>query len=277
MTRRVLFVLVFFVVLSGCSKRSGVSVQEHAEPKWSLIQQSVASHHLDPRHTLIILDDDDSILENTNYIGSPPWFAAEKKAISNGKGIVTSMSEFYALNNFVLSLSPMKLCESSEKAIISNWQKRGFTVMVVTARTPLVRFSTQRELITNGINITGYPCLKSQCVHGLGRVLFLGVNKKHAYTQGFLFDTGANKALALQQLFAAAPPAESFTNYVVVDDTQKNLTDFHNWFKQQAKVKALYLYHYTKRHTFEKPADIHAVDEGIVALYKEFGSPNRVY
>jgi hypothetical protein len=277
MQRSVLFVLFLLVFLTGCSSSRPGGVQEHAESKWSLIQKNFASHHLDPRHTLIILDDDDSILENTNYIGSPPWFAAEKKAISNGKGIVTSMSDFYALNNFVLSLSPMKLCESSEKTIISNWQKRGFTVMVVTARTPLVRFSTQRELINNGINITGYPCLKSQCVHGLGRVLFLGANKKHAYTQGFLFDTGANKATALQQLFAAAPPAGSFTNYVVVDDTQKNLTDFRQWYKQQTKVKSLYLYHYTKRPTFEKPADVHAVDKGIVALYKEFGSPERVY
>jgi hypothetical protein len=282
-----LFILSLLLLVStvSCSKSDSKDYVYLSQNSWPAIQKGVADDKLSANNTLIILDDDNTLLQADGYIGSPEWFSDQHSAICDKKlgvgKIVEDCKTFLALNNFVLSVVPKKLTDNAIPGIIKQWQAKGYTVMIVTSRTPSVRFSTLRGLAVHGIYINNdlYAGSTDANAPTGNHVLFLDKDHKHAYMHGVLFTTGYDKATLVAKLFATVKPVKDFTHYIVVDDTQKNLDDFKHWFDQQHKVEGLYSYLYNNEPVYDKieKSKESEINASLVALYHQFGSPDRVY
>lgn len=282
--RRILPVITAVLLgMVACSANSSGSFLLLSVNNWKAIQTDVSSNHLDPKKTLVVLDDDNTLLRSSGYLGSAQWFNDQYAAIeghanhgSNVQPMVKDLPTFMALNNFVLSLVPKKLSDNQLPAIIKGWQKQGYSVMVVTSRNPAVRFSTLRGLANHGIYIKGNMIAKQPSD---ARVLYLDDAHKHGFMHGILFTTGGNKAQILQQFFKQYRPVRSFTNYVVVDDTKSILSQFKTWFDQQSAVTGLYTYWYNNEPTYSAAdkAKALAVSPSVLTVFKRFGSKGRVY
>jgi hypothetical protein len=266
------WVAILLALLWCCEVQSAPEVFSYDFSSWGRIKESIQSHHWNPGKTLVILDIDQTLLDTQTFIGSPAWFNWQKSlydqqsadAIGYQPDHRLSFNDFLPINNFVLGLVSVHLCESSIPAVISHWQKKGYTVMAVTSRSPGSRFATLGGLLLHRIDFKSLLSPDRSYAQG-----------KAVYLQGVLFTSGGNKAVNLVRFLKNANQTR-WSHLIVVDDTQKNLTAFSAslpLYPIMSHLQSLALYHYSRDIPFpgkEALQKIVKTDRRIYQLYQRY-------
>ena len=221
---------------------AGVQKKEinHFKDAIQTVQTQNKLHGVD--NVLLILDIDNNLLTSESDIGGDIWYQWQR-----GKLAVKATDEqkvdclFKDSIGLLYELGTMRLIEKDVPAIINNWQKEGNTVIALTSRSPLYRSATERELARAGINFDG-SSLKVQGQQNTP--VFRDMLKRPtSYMKGIFMTTGQNKGDMIKYLLAKT--GQKFDAIIFIDDTQKNVDNVYNAFKDN-KDTDMYIFHYTK-------------------------------
>ncbi|AGH81500.1 outer membrane protein [Psychromonas sp. CNPT3] len=232
-----LFCLSFaFQVNAGVQKKE----ISHFKDAMQTVQAQNKLHGID--NVLLILDIDNNLLTSESDIGGDIWYQWQR-----GKLAVKATDEqkvdclFQDSIGLLYELGTMRLIEKDVPSIVANWQKQGNTVIALTSRSPLYRTATERELTRVGIDFDGSSLkVKGQKETPVFRDM---LKRPTSYMKGVFMTTGQNKGEMIKYLLDKT--GQKFDSIIFVDDTQKNVDNVYNAFKD-SKDTDMYIFHYTK-------------------------------
>lgn len=166
------------------------------------------------RATLLVLDIDNTILRPITHLGSDQWFYAmvakkESEGLSHFEAVNATLPLWFIIQESV-DIIPV---ESITPSIIADLQKRGVTVIALTARSLTVAHRTVQQLQSIGINLSSN--LPHECP------IKYGDDQPALYIDGIIFvgnhDKGEVLAYWLSQI--------NYTpkKVIFVDDKLKNI------------------------------------------------------
>jgi hypothetical protein len=240
-----LFILSVLFCLSACSMSGNKlhrPISQTDVQSFSQIEPDVATLNAKygADNVLIVLDIDNTILTNSVDIGSDIWYQWQRRYLDlkpdDSQEVKCLFEDSIGL---LYELSPMLLTEANLPELISRWQNNN-TVFALTSRAPKYRAATERELINKGIDFD------SSALSPLGQntpVYREKLAREFSYMKGIMMTSGMNKGEMLS--FILAKTKRSFDAIVFVDDSEKNIINVFNQFKNQTDVET-HIYHYVK-------------------------------
>lgn len=171
--------------------------------------------------TLLVLDIDNTLIEPAGNIGSDQWYYYIVKAIArDDKALTAAAAETKAAEIWTKTLPTVKgkPVEDLTPALVREQQKRGVTVMALTARGPEDEASTLRQLAEAGLDLTARPAAKGRMI--LPKAA-LGTEADGVFSSGVMLMGDGDKGKALLGFLRkiGLKPAR----IVFVDDKPKNV------------------------------------------------------
>lgn len=235
---------------------------------FSAVQQIIANVP-NPHHTLVALDDDDTLTmepcppysvgtdPNTQcqYLGGPAWFSWQQSLpVNDPDRIWTTFPQLLAIQDLLFSMSAMPLDDPAIPAALQTISDVGAHVIVASARGYNMTDTTESQLaqdgILNAIETRALPTKR----HGK-EISFPGDYmptqwspasvRPIAYEHGILYLAGQNKGIMLQQFLAKTHETKHIRDIIFVDDTMQNVTDVANAYQDDPSVNVLCI-HYTR-------------------------------
>lgn len=167
------------------------------------------------KDTLVIFDIDNTVLEPTTYWGSDQWFyflideLQEKNNFSKSAAL-HSAEQIWNRTQSHITTHPV---EENTPALIENLQKKGISIMALTARSHAIAAITKQQLLNNRVNFA------FNATKNLGLV---SIDDNAIYDEGILFQgEGNDKGKTLIKFLAKfnlRPP-----KIVFIDDKLKNV------------------------------------------------------
>tara|TARA_R110002167_G_scaffold356863_2_gene572064 strand:- start:1366 stop:2256 length:891 start_codon:yes stop_codon:yes gene_type:complete len=207
-------------------------------------------------HTLLVFDDDDTLLKMPQALGSVGWWNWQSKLLAenpqSGDLVSDNFNGLLQVQVLLDSVSNMDLVSNKTPVLLKNWQKSGITTMVLSARGPDMDNATLRQLsvfdLSQGFKNHGlkmrngstslpgsfYPCGNSSM-------------RPVSYENGVYNGSGQNKGVLLRCLLDRAGKTKKYTSIILIDDTLKNDQQFVEAYKHIKGVD-VYALHYTKLH-----------------------------
>lgn len=217
----------------------------------SFAELADASHAWDLSKTLVVMDDDDTLMmmhcgdvsapSTCQYLGGPAWIEWQVKLIHDdphSKFVVAqNKSELYRISALLFALNEMFLVEPEQiPDALLRFAGGGAKLMVLTARsiTELSTTEAQLDSAGNGNLLTliekHAPKLKATATTAsAGAFVFAGQGSCEQtnsviYQRGIMYLTGQNKGNSLL-CFLEIAELEDIERIVFLDDTLRNVTD----------------------------------------------------
>ena len=241
---RILFLFIFpaLAYSSACYQ-----VQNYAEA--SLKASELAKEH-GAENVLFVTDCDNTLLITPQKLGGAAWMAWQfdllKEEPTKTTLIGNTREEVLDISFRILGLSKMHLLEERIPSLVSDLQNEGIATLVLTARSPELFNTTERQLAENSFDFSqkGIPPFGcSGCFYfekrANARLVF--------YHNSIFFVAGSDKGKALLNLFERCK--KSYPYIVFIDDEDRNVQSIYRALKEKHHV---YSYHYqTKRNHLE--------------------------
>ena len=240
-----LFCLTLFLLISNPIAQAQVITKEIN----SLNQIKPSLSNLHSTDTLFVFDIDNTLLTETGnhyYIGSPMWFNWQVEQINTqGKyAVVSQLNDLYPFNNYVLQHLSTKVCEKSTEGtrgttdFFNYLKEHNYDVIAATARdnAKAVFDATYKQLAAARL-----ASALSENIH-IANAEQLGTNTY--FDKGLLMLRGQNKGQFVYALLKQSNKLSRFKNVIFVDDTEKNIVAFTDYFKANAPGINVYAYHY---------------------------------
>ncbi len=202
--------------------------------------------------TLVVFDIDDTLLVMKQDLGSGGWYRWQKslknKEPKSEYDVRTKDHSLLDVQFLLYRLSDMKTTEMIAPLLVSALQRRGHPVMALTARTPVIRSATLRELNDFEIHFHSAPhcgpplCFRRGVIDG-SQVAWAGEQAKStfpniegwlteraakirpiSYGDGVMMVAGQDKGVMLQ-LMLASSDLSRYRAIVFVDDGLENVED----------------------------------------------------
>lgn len=202
---------------------------------------------LSPQKTLIVFDIDDTLLTMDQLLGSEQWYHWQRELVDDyeksGKAsahlVGQSHPELLQTQGILFTLSSMEPTHEKNRAYIKALQKKGYSVLLLTARSFEFSAITQRELQRNDllfnqplfseeINFNNFFLPQLNNGNPAERVVY--------YHNGLYMVAGQNKGEMLNALLKRFKKDKHFKNIIFVDDRQSNLCDMAVQFHNDASV-----------------------------------------
>lgn len=245
-----------------------------------LVDEVVQRHR--PQEVLLVLDYDHTIAQ-TLGVGGESWFRwqlSELERPPQGRSkLISSLLDILYLQVFILEHVPAELVQPEKTQILSRFQRGGIRSIVVTARNPIFRDITLKDLERFGIE---FESSGLQPAEGFGRNYFpyrnehpesdglepdavsryglFSTPRPIRYEKGILFTSGQHKGAMLRTLLhktGAAPTAIIF-----VDDALHHLQSVEQAFAGSAIE--MHSIHYTR-----SPADAVQWDKPMLRKWRK--------
>lgn len=245
-TVKLLSVILMGVVLSACQITTELKDGSFQTKQVNSFDQVASSVHnsvakYGAENVLVVVDIDNTLLTSDTDLGSDIWYQWQRNKLA----VKPTPSQqvaclFEDAIGLLYELAPMQLTEASVPTLIEQWQQQGVVVFGLTSRSPKYRAATERELLSNGIDLTGNPLTP----HGNSGFIFREMhNREVSYMQGIMMTTGLNKGEMLSLMLAKT--GAEFKAIIFVDDSQKNITDLTEHFSASAPAD-MTVFHYTR-------------------------------
>lgn len=214
-----------------------------------------------PSQTLVVMDDDDTLTKmpcanngQCQYLGGPAWFSWQSNLPTNSPqrvaktfgGLLTDSALIFSLSNEVYT-------QPSVPSTLVTLTQSGAHLLVETARDQSLVNSTSRQFkalpvkddkVTNLAQLINVSALKGPSgltsfaspYQPCGNSSFRAAR----YEQGVLYLSGQNKGQMLT-CFLKHAQSKNIKNIVFIDDTQKNVTDVYNTFKNNPNYNVVAL------------------------------------
>lgn len=228
--------------------------------------QSVVLNLKDPAHTLLVLDDDDTLTmmpcanpnnpKTCQYIGGPAWWAWQEHLPKHSPYKVAKKFDGLMQNaTTLMALNKMTYTDPKIPAVLANLASKGVHVVIETARGQGMSSATQEQLSYLTIKINGAQSSMSKFFNQYGLTgannlkslasPYSPCNNKHArlvrYEQGVYYVAGQNKGVMLHCLLNRTHSA-FIKNIVFADDKYQNIADMGRTFKH-SKLNVVSLYY----------------------------------
>lgn len=215
----------------------------------------------DPKHVLVVLDDDDTLTmlpcypysvgstpkTACQYLGSPYWFNWQSgMSKNNPERIWNSFSQLISINNLIFNASKMPLDDPSIPAFLRDAKARGAHIIVETARSYSMLGATETQLTQDNIlNLIERAAIKTPDGHISFPGYYFPTPWNHhpvrciAYSHGILYAAGQNKGVMLQQFLAKTHQTSNIKTIIFVDDTLQNVKEVAAAFANDPAVDVL--------------------------------------
>jgi hypothetical protein len=221
---------------------------------------SNAIQHYGKSHTIIVLDDDNTLTTMPQVLGGVGWFNWQSnllnKAPKNKMLVANNFGGLLDAQNLLFNVSKMDLTDNSIPAALNLFAQRGVRIIVETARGPDMSNITEKQLTTNRItNAKGVLLFKTS---GLRNPNYPNINvtsypttlscpsfsRPVRYTDGILYLAGQNKGVGLNCLLHTLS-AHDIKAIVFADDLQSRVDQLRAEYKDS---KAMHVdgIHFTK-------------------------------
>ncbi len=165
-------------------------------------------------NTLVVCDIDNTLIYPKTIIGSEQWFYArvegfESQGMTTAEAVNAVLPQSFELLEYI----PMEPVESSTVAVINDLQKRGVTVIALTARSLDLTYRTVDQLAQLGIHFNGKGPVQCPMVYGEG--------KPALYIEGILFCGSQGKGETLINWLTHIHYRP--TKIIFIDDKMKNI------------------------------------------------------
>lgn len=229
------------------------------------------------KHTLIVMDDDDTLTmmpcaneadpHHCQYLGGPAWYAWQSELIHRGDptAVARDTDGLLDIAALLLAINNMDYTEADLPAILDRLGTAGAKLLVLTARGPANVAATEAQfehrataadgggsflsLIrnhalqgkTSGMASLAGPFLPAACGIDPG---LLSTPRPVSYQQGVMYVAGQNKGAMLQCLLDRTESAD-ITHVFFIDDTLQNVRDVAAAFAARSGINVT-AYHYTR-------------------------------
>ncbi|WP_045489979.1 DUF2608 domain-containing protein [Vibrio harveyi] len=194
------------------------------------------------KNPLIVVDIDNTLLTSTSDIGGDVWYQWQRGKLDvkpkDGDKVDCLFQDSIGM---LYELVPMKTIENGVPAMLRGWQDDGLTVMALTSRSPNYRYATEREMMRNQFDMTR-TALKEKGSDALP-IYIDNPKRPLSYINGIMMTTGMNKGTMLEYILDKTD--QSFSDVVFVDDSEKNVVNMKNAYKDDKAVD-MTIFHYTK-------------------------------
>ncbi len=231
---------------------------------FSDVQQMIAmSRH--PHHTLLALDDDDTLTmmpckgghftrftkpTDCQYIGGPAWFSWQASLPKNSPDrIYKNFRQLLTINHFIFVSSMMPLTDPAIPDALRTADKMGMNIVVASARGYSDMGVSEKQFQQDGIlNLIEKGAIKTPENH-LGFPGFYfptswngKPTRRIAYEHGILYLSGQNKGDMLKQFLAKTDKIHQITKIIFVDDTKQNDIDVAKAYANDPNVNVICVY-----------------------------------
>ncbi len=189
-------------------------------------------------NVLIVSDIDNTLLTSATDLGGDIWYQWQR-----GKLDIQPTEEqkvsclFEDTIGLLYELNPMRLTDPLVPELVATWQMSGNTVMALTSRDPRYRAATERELESNGIDMTKSPLTT---VDGVLPEYRDQLERELTYSHGVMMTTGMNKGDMLHWILEKT--GRDFDAVVFIDDSEKNIDDMYEAWKDSGTDMQIFYY-----------------------------------
>ncbi len=272
--RNVITVLLSTLLLISCSTGHAKSSKSQVD---SFLGLKNHVHDLnEPQATLIVMDDDDTLTmmrcsnevdpEGCQYLGGPAWYEWQSGLVGSGSrySVAKTNDELLDISTLLFAMNQMDYTEDDLAPILHKLSASGVRLLIETARGGSTLSATEMQLEKLKVPDSHYTdfldMIKSNSL-SMGTMNSASLpspftpcdlpgSREVTYRQGVMYVAGQNKGVMLECLLKyyerdnSGNPSLPIKNIVFIDDTQKNVDDVYNTFKDSTRyqVKAL---HYT--------------------------------
>ncbi|MEO9510452.1 MAG: DUF2608 domain-containing protein, partial [Nonlabens ulvanivorans] len=236
--------LVAFMTTSGCAisqNNTDLPIKKEEITSFSSVVEDV--NQLNAKYgssnVLIVVDIDNTLLTSSVDLGGDVWYQWQRGALEIKPTEAQKVSCLFEDSiGLLYELTPMYLTEKSVPSMIEKWQANDNTLIALTSRAPKYRAATERELARNGIN------LESASLSPIGedKALYRETLKRElSYMKGVMMTSGMNKGEMIDYILQKT--GRSFDAIVFVDDSEKNIVNVYDQFKDRNQIDTN-IYHY---------------------------------
>ncbi|MCB0366145.1 MAG: DUF2608 domain-containing protein [Bdellovibrionaceae bacterium] len=119
----------------------------------------IAPQYGGSQNVLVVFDLDNTLLKQSQSLGSDQWFRWQEDAVLNNKEIPSKVakdfSELLDVQGVLFYLSPMESTQSDAPAILSQLKAKGFAVIALTSRGMEFRDATMKHM-RNGFEFSSF-------------------------------------------------------------------------------------------------------------------------
>lgn len=216
---KILTILIGFVLVS-CATQSTtpISIIEETRDISNVLQKN-SSHP----EILLVLDIDDTLLTADQFIGSDKWYEWQKSLPDNEK--IACKFDVIGIANEIGSMS------TTQPELATYINSLNIDKLVLTARSPVYRTATMRELGRNDFDFS------KEHLEANGNVLRFSWQDENrqavvTYDRGVYMVAGLNKGVLLVELLSRLE--KSYTKIILVDDKKKNLINMQKALKRES-------------------------------------------
>lgn len=255
-----LFLSIFFLSSTLFAKSTLISADSF------VAIQKIILKTKDPHHTLLALDDDDTLTMEPcypysvgtkpgvcQYLGGPAWFSWQASLSANNPArIYRTFSELLTIDHLIFVAGQMPLDDPAILDTLKTADKIGMNIVVVSARDYSDTGATEKQFQQDGIlNLIEKNAIRTPSDHiGFpGYYMPTSWHKKPirriAYEHGILYLSGQNKGEMLKQFLAKTNNTKHITHIIFVDDTMQNDIAVAKAYANNSHVNVICI-HYTR-------------------------------
>jgi len=250
-----------FLFITSCSIHHTTNVESidtiesYKSEKFQLLLDSAISNK--EQKTIFVFDIDNTVLKSEQFFGGDQWYewinSIKQSSIEEEKygPVPDCVFDIQALS---FLLGKMSLTENDLLNVFNTLRKNNIDFIGLTARSPKLRYATQRELKSNNVSFyfpnpknvefsaAPYPCKKES--RGCGANGLVKKLRPTSFENGIFMVTGQNKGYLLQQLLQQLKPRTQYNTIVFVDDKSENIKKFSSAYANNTEdVYSLYYTH----------------------------------
>lgn len=244
-----------------------------------------------PKSTLLVMDNDDTLTmmscpdkdkpATCQYLGSAAWFSWQQNQveIKAQPRVANTFNELLTVGEVLFAMNDMAYSAADVPSVLNDLSASGVRLLVATARGNSNTSATNRQFTnlnthnanaqySNLSNLISQHSLNFGPKHIASRASpFVQCEEMRPiiYQLGVMYLAGQNKGKMIQCMlddYHANDDVERITDIVFIDDTEENVEDVYESFKESSEYKVAAL-HYTalkkhkRRFTQGKMADIY--------------------
>lgn len=196
------------------------------------------NHKYGPENVLIVSDIDNTLLTSATDLGGDIWYQWQRGNLDIQPTDQQKVScLFEDTIGLLYELNPMRLTDPLVPEMVATWQMNGNTVMALTSRDPRYRAATERELESNGIDMTKSPLTTED---GALPEYREQLERELTYSQGVMMTTGMNKGDMLHWILKQTN--RHFDAVVFIDDSEKNIDNMYAAWKDSGTDMQIFYY-----------------------------------
>jgi len=265
-----LFMIVFLFI--SCS----IGYADSSKSQVGSFQQlkEIVMEMGEPHSTLVVMDDDDTLTmmrcsseskpDSCQYLGGPAWYAWQSNLVGTASPyrVADTEGELLNISTLLFAMNKMDYTEEDLPSVLYDLTGKGVRLLVETARGGSNLSATEMQMDNLKVNDSNHSSFLDTISKNSLRMGPMNISslpspftpcnisgtREVVYQQGIMYVAGQNKGVMLNCLLKyyenhnSGNTAFPVKNIVFIDDTQKNVDDVYNAFKDNTyyTVKALH-------------------------------------